>query len=462
MTRARQALFTLLICLVYVIPFPYLQGINNPNENTRTYLVMALVDDHSWSLDRVVARYGWTNDMASVPDATAANGSHLAAVKGPATAYLGVPVYVAQRAVMSLLGKGPPSPTSPATERAAWLRTTTLTLELFCSHLPCLAFLLWMERRLRAWSKDDVLRLSAVLSVAIGSNFLAYSFVFVSHALIGATAFVAVDWLLRCRAHPTHERVSWHAWMAGLAAGFITLLEYPALFVSACLGVYALWVLRGWKPRLMFALGAALNAALLMLFQWGSFGNPLTPGHRMMQTQEFKALSEKGFFTLGLPDPHAAFALLFDSTFGLLSTSPFLMLSIVGVAAALFLRRSDGAWVQRRSIALLASICVALIVMAVSASVIWRGGWTIGPRYLGLAPPLLATVALFGLESWATSSTRRWIARGVAGALLVASFVKIGAIAFVVVTLPEAIEKPVAQMFVPLVKTGFRSASRSR
>lgn len=449
MNRRRNLVFAVLIAIVYLIPFPYLQAINNPNENTRTYLVMALVDDHTWSLDGVVARYGWTNDMASVPDPSSPNGAHLAAVKGPATAYLGVPVYAAQRLVMGALGKSPPTANAPVQERQAWLRTTTLVLQLVCAHLPGLAFLIWFERRLREWSRDDVLRGAAVVTVGLGTNYLAYSLMFVSHALIGAASFVAIDTLMRARSSARSVR---GALVAGLAAGAITLLEYPALFVSAVIGVYAMWTLRSWLARVAFAIGAAVNAALLMLFQWGSFGNPLTPGHRMMQTQEFKALSEKGFFTLGAPDLSAAIALLFDRTFGLFATSPFLLLSTIGLGAALVMRVSNARRAAHRSMVLLSWVSVSMIVLAVSASVIWRGGWTIGPRYLGVAPALLATAALFGLETLSTSSSRRWMARCVASALALASFVQIGLISLVVTTLPEGVTWPVAEVFLPFVQ----------
>jgi hypothetical protein len=453
--------FLALLAVVYLTVFPYLQAINNPNENTRTYLVMALVDHGTFRLDAVVKRYGWTNDMAKVPDAPAASGggsaSHLAAVKGPATAYLGVPVYAAQKAVLRLFGRRPPGERASAAEAAAWLRTTTITLQLFVVHVPCLLFLVWLERRLRRSSRDEVLRLSAVAAVGLGTNYLAYSFVFVSHALSAVAAFAALDIIavarLRSRGDPARASAR-AALLAGLWAGAVTLLEYHAAVLSVGLALYALSAFR--RPRQLgaFAAGASVSVALLALFQWRSFGTPLMPGHRMMENQAFGALMGKGFISFGAPDPKAGLALLFDHGFGLFGTSPYLWAAFAGAIALVLspwgTRVSSR---NRRREGLTAGALLAAISFSLSASVIWRGGWTIGPRYLGAAPPLLALLCLAAFEALARSGApwRRELARALAIGLCVASFVQGGAIGLVVSTLPESIVRPVPQVLLPLL-----------
>ncbi len=143
-------LWQVLLCVVYLLPFPYLQKLDNPNENTRVYLTMALVEHHTWRLDPIVARYGWTNDMAKVPSPSAPGGSYLASVKGPAMSYLALPVYWLWSHVAQA-----PSDSATAGERATWLRRSTLLLEGACVHVPCLVMLLLMERRLRRWSQTS-------------------------------------------------------------------------------------------------------------------------------------------------------------------------------------------------------------------------------------------------------------------------------------------------------------------
>lgn len=459
---ASVKVFLALLTLVYVSVFPYLQGVNNPNENTRTYLVMALVDHGTFRLDPVVKRYGWTNDMAKVPhpDGT----SHLAAVKGPATAYLGVPIYAAQKLVLRLFGEAPPGPEATKEEAQRWLRTTTLTLQFFAVHLPCLAFLFWLERRLRRFSRDDVLRLSAVAAVGLGTNYLAYSFVFVSHALIAVVTFAALDLIaterLRARGEPRRARPSL-ALLAGLCAGAVTLLEYHAAILSLALGLYALTVFRRPKTLAAFGLGAVVNVLLLMLFQWRSFGSPLTPGHRMMENQAFGALMGQGFISFVRPDPSVPVALFFDSGFGLFGTSPYLWAAFAGAILLALRPYGASALVQRemRREGLMAAGMTLALTLMLSASIIWRGGWTIGPRYLGALPPLVSLLSLIAFEALARSGAslqaqrrRRDLARALAAGLCAASFVQGGAIGLLVSTLPEAITRPVPQILLPLLR----------
>ena len=86
----------------------------------------------------------------------------------------------------------------------------------------------------------------------------------------------------------------------------------------------------------------------------------------------------------------------------------------------------------------------------------WRAGWTVGPRYLGAAPPFFAFGALLLLERLSGGGpTRRSVARGLAGGLALASVITIGTVGLSYDTLPDTIGRPFAQFTVPLVRTGF-------
>jgi hypothetical protein len=452
--RLTRAFFALL-AVVYLGVYPYLYLVNNPNENTRTYLVLALVDHHTFRLDEVVQRYGWTNDMARVPEP--GGGHHLAAVKGPGMAYLGLPIYAAERLVLAAAGQRPPGPKASREEATSWLRRTTISLQLFAVHLPCYLFLVWFERRLRRWSPDVILRLATVAAVGLGTNYLGYSFVFVSHAIAAVVAFLGLDLLtgerLRSRDDPARSRPS-VAFLAGLVAGASTLLEYQGAALSLVLAVYALFALRRVRLLAAFAAGALVDAGLLALFQWRSFGHPLTPGHRMMETEAYAGLVNQGFLGFSRPDPQALRALLFDQGFGLFGTSPFLWLGLAGlVAAALGWGLSGYRRIQRAE-AIVAGGMVLVLALLIASSVIWRGGWTLGPRYLGAASSLLALPALGALEL-AARRWRREPVRALALGLALASFVQAGFVGLVVSTLPESIVRPFVQVGWPLARLGF-------
>lgn len=447
--RAISRAFFACLAIVYLLVYPYLQAINNPNENTRVYLTMALVEERSFFLDGMVRRHGWTNDMAKVQTA---DGPRFASVKGPAVAYLGVPVYAAQRVVLGVLGRATPTELSPPAERQAWLRTTTIVLQLFCVHVPCLIALWLFERVLRVVTADRALRLSAVAAVGLGTNYLAYAFVFVSHALVAVAAFGAFGGVLLqrvlSRAGPARGG-PWRSARNGFLVGCVTLLEYQALFVSGVLFAYAATACRTWRERVALGLGTVPAVIGLMVFQAKSFGSAFTPGHRMMDSQDFAALNNKGFFTLGTPSVEAISGLLFDGGYGLFGASPYLLLALLALVP--FRRPRD----ERSRAAFVAMVVFLALVIPVSASSIWRGGWTIGPRYLGLLPPFLAFLAVVGMARRGRGSARlRAVLRGVAAGLAIVSFASLGLVGMIVSTLPEAIARPLPQIAWPFLRAG--------
>ncbi|HEU4411460.1 MAG TPA: hypothetical protein VFS43_39815 [Polyangiaceae bacterium] len=484
--RPSLVAFFALLALPYALVFPYLGDLNNPNETARLYLTMALVDDASVRVDGPLRRQGWTNDLALVP---APEGAYHACVKGPALSALAAPVYALEGALARLAGRPRPGDAAPPDEQAEWLRLTALTLQFFTVHVPCFAFLLWLERRLRAWSADAVLRLAAVAALGVGTNYLAYSLLFASHAPAAVAAFVALD--LPFRAALSKRPRGAPAFAAGLAAGSLPALEYTAAAPALGLALGALAALRGRRERAAFLAGLALPLGLLALYQWRAYGDPLAAGHRLLETEPFRVVSERGFYTLGAPNPRAALALLFDGGFGLFATSPFFALAALAalsprVLAALRALRPRAPAALRalrprapaalralspharglrppasrprarraRALALAtAALAFALALVGVSSSAVWRGGWTIGPRYLCAATALLAPLALAGLEAVARRGAGpRAFARALALGLALASFVRGGAVGLFVTTLPEAIERPVAQVLVPFLR----------
>ena len=123
------AAFFALVFVVYTFVYPYIAAVNNPNENVRTYMTMAIVEGHTFRIDDIVLRHGWVNDMARAPEthmkaeaafafcSRAPASCHLYSVKAPAASYLGVPAYW----VMTRFAHPPDAKATPD-EKAAWLR----------------------------------------------------------------------------------------------------------------------------------------------------------------------------------------------------------------------------------------------------------------------------------------------------------------------------------------------------
>jgi hypothetical protein len=146
-----------------------------------------------------------------------------------------------------------------------------------------------------------------------------------------------------------------------------------------------------------------------------------------------------------------------DVGFGFFSMSPFMWLALLVIPVVLLsthgpvtLRRS------RRASAIVLSL-VLLAMFGVAAGIMeWRGGWTVGPRYLAGAPPTAAFAAALVLQTFAARGPAwRSVARGIAGGLAIASVLSIGLVGLVYDTLPEALPRPLAQFALPFVYLGF-------
>jgi len=463
MIRARKPRGVRLYLALALVPllcvFPYLGTVNNPNENVRSYMTMALVEQHQLRIDDYITAYGWVNDMARVPSA---DGAHYYSVKAPGTSLLGVPAYWVLLNLAPLFHVSGAHVDGPATraQRISWLRTTTWTLRLFAVQLPCALFLIWLERYLRGITRDDVLRLAAVTAACLGTNYLAYTNIYASHALCGAAAFVAfglTERALRVSSGRPLVRRKRVAFCVGLALGMSVLLEYHVLPMAFVIGIYALTAF--WRPRTLvpLVLGGLIDVAAMMLFQWRAYGNPLTPGHKMVANAEFAAQHAQGLFGITLPSKEALAALSFDLGFGFFGTSPYMWLGLLVIPFGLFVTHGRSSERRRRRAAVAACVVAMVALWGVSAGFLhWRGGWTVGPRYLAPAPPFFAFGALVALE--AIAARRAWartIVRGVSVGLATASVMTIGIVGIVYDTLPESFTRPLVQFVVPLVYAGF-------
>lgn len=369
-TRRRTFGLLALVAIGYLYVFPYQPRINNPNENARFYMTAAIAEEGTYVLDGMRARWGWVNDCAIYE-------GRAYSVKAPATSFLGVPGYAAYYWGGKWLG-------------ASFDRTTALWIcRVTGSILPWLAFLFVFHRGLGRHTSSALLRDAVFVSIALGSCLYGYGLLFVSHTLSAASAFGAFMLLYDGR-HAGRMRAP-RAFWAGLLTAGVTLLEYPGVLVSLALSAYALLAVRPYRRLVPFALGGMIPTLAMMHFQWKCFGSPFSPGHLYVETTEFRELHEEGFFgSVGLQGD-ALYGLLFHPGAGLFPLTPILLFGVVGLAFLIADRRQrlDGA---------IATAVVLSTVLAIATMVNWRGGWTIGPRYLAVVYPFLAWGALVGLE----------------------------------------------------------------
>ncbi|HET8936766.1 MAG TPA: hypothetical protein VFN67_25155, partial [Polyangiales bacterium] len=144
--------------------------------------------------------------------------------------------------------------------------------------------------------------------------------------------------------------------------------------------------------------------------------------------------------------PRALYGLLLDPGAGLFPLTPFLWFALPGL------------WLQlrERSTRAAAITCSALFVLtslAIASMNNWRGGWTIGPRYLAVCVPFLAFPALQALDRLARRAplAAAGLALGTAAASLVAS----GIPGAYYPHLPPELTRPLPQLFSVLIAHNF-------
>lgn len=463
MRRARaggpRRLFFLLVFVPLLCVFPYLRGVNNPNEYVRVFTAMSIVEKGTFRIDEPVQLWGWVNDMARVTSKEDGQ-AHYFMVKAPGSTYLGLPGYaIFTKVVAPLLGHHYPTAETPQEERLWWLRMSTWALRLFGSQIPCFLFLVWFERYLRDFSKDAAIRYSAVAACGLGTNYLAYTHMFASHAQYAACAFLSfamTEREMRLSRGDSRARRPRFAFLAGFFTSACVTLEYHALFLAIILSLFGLVVF--WRPKQLaaFALGGLVNVPGVMYFHWRAYGNPLTPGHQMLETQKFAIEHQTGLWGVVWPTWDHLKALAIDPGFGFFGMSPFMWIGLFGVPLLLLSPGAAPRTGRTIRIATFVWFLCGLDLFLVNAGIIeWRAGWTVGPRYLAACPPFFAFGAVMCLERVSQGArARRAIARGVAGGLALASVVTIGTVGLLYDTLPETIARPFAQFSVPLIWAG--------
>lgn len=459
-TRASRwfvALFFVMIAFPFLGVFPYIHVVMNPNENTRTYMTIAAVENGTFQLDAPVARFGWVNDMALVRHKkTGLN--HYYSVKGPINSFMGIPVYWLQCKIARWRGTPPPDINAPLDKRAAWFEKTTWVLRFFTVQLPCWLFLIWLERYLRGFTKDTALRLIVVASVGLGTNYLGYAHMFASHSLFAVAAFIGFGMAereLREKADSRERSLSAAAW-SGMGIAAATGLEYHGFFMSAVLTLFGLYVF--WRPKQLvsYGLGALIPIALVAFYQWKAFGSPLTPGHKFVENAQWAQDHQRGLYGVIVPTWKIIGALSFDPGYGFFGMSPFMLFGVFGLLLFAFSPEGEGRARRTQRLSMIVALLAMLALwVAVCGAMGWRAGWTIGTRRAGAAPPFfgLAALMLFERISARWPSMRNAM-RGVALGTTMVGIASLGLVGIVFNTLPEEITRPLTQFALPLVRVG--------
>ena len=371
------------IAIVYLYVVPYFPRIHSANELPRAYLVKAIVEDHTFAIDRGVARWGTTVDVSP-------SGGHQYSNKAPGSSLLAVPVYAAVRAVA-----GEPS-----------LPVTLWICRVVAGIVPMLAFLWLLWTFLARFAPDPGVRRLVLYAYAFGSLAMTYSILFYSHQLgaicVASAWILAVDVVDRRRGLPAMAA-------AGFLAGAAPLVDYQAVFAALPIAVYVIVQLRRradpWRAIALAAAAAAVPIAILLAYHAACFGSPWRTGYDA--STSFAFYHQHGFLGITALRLEAFWGSLGRPDNGLFTLSPWWLLALPGFAVL---------WRAGERAAVLVGISVlVLYVLFVSSINFWRGGWQMGPRYIAAMLPFLLPPIAAQLQALAGRPARLGIAGGLIG-----------------------------------------------
>lgn len=424
--RVQTLAVPLAIVACVAVASPLHTPLNNPNEGVRVFATKALVEQGTLAIDEVVAQWGYIDDKAQ-------HGGHLYSSKAPLTTLVAAVGYALLHPVTGDLTRA----------------TLTRVARLFGSALPCLAMALAVWIGLRRRLDDPAIADVSVVGMVLGSGVLASINVLSGHgiaALAPAVALVfargAVDEAPRVR----RVRLAGVGLVLAAAVG----AEYPALLMAVPLGALVVWCDRRRDTLLWLALGALPVVLAVGGAQMAMFGAPWRTGYSFLENRQYQEVVAGTLFGIGAPDPLVWRAVLASPAVGLWFFSPVLA---VGAAVVLAdLRRHD----QRvQAIAVVAASVLLLLFIAGFRG--WRGGWSVGPRYVSELIGLWAVPAATWFDRLAR--TRPSTALASLAALVAVGVVHSGVAGMFFPHLSDAFANPVYEMMLPFVARGFAPAS---
>lgn len=432
--RAPRRRREIVLALMLLFAYGYFVQVPAWNELSRYDLVRALVEDGTTRIDRFHENTG---------DKSFYDG-HYYSDKAPGVAFLGVPVY-AFLATVSMSATGEVPSADVAIAALAFVASGLLT-----------AILAVLLLRFLRHAVGDAWALVIAAGYGLGSIAFPFATMLFGHAAAAFFLFAAFYTLWRARSAEGRRR-TWLPILAGFLGGWAVLTDLSSALGVMVLLAYALLAggaVGRWRPQrpagvlarllarvdvrtpVLMVAGGLPPAALLLWYDWVSFGSPLSLGYSNLASGGFAAGMGQGILGVTMPRLEVIGDLLVGPR-GLLRLAPWFVLVPVGLLAA---RRRE----LRAEVLVCFSMVVAFLVFNAGYYLPF-GGWTPGPRFLVPALPFAAV--LVGL---APARVRPL------SALLVGMAVVLMVIA--TVTMPNAPERfgdPLYELWIPRLASGY-------
>lgn len=394
--RGSEIILFLLLLICYSYTFPRWA---DPNQNSRLNMVVAVVDEGTFQIDKYVHN---TVDYAKV-------GDHYYSDKAPGAAFLGIPIYAGLRLffnlpqIDNLITRLADNEAFKATLRQdgsgilkqkVQFALAQVAITFVVSVIPSAVLGVLIYRLLAYFTPEVGSRFALVLGYGLLTPAFAYAGAFYGHQLSTALLFGAFYLVFtQLKLKPSNFTLQ-RLLIIGLLLGYSVVTEYPTLLVAGILYLYTFYALYRhgqWSKIGWVTLTGGLVAAGWMTYNTAVFGGPLELGysHSELWTQQHQT----GFMSLSLPHWEAIWGITFGLFRGLFILSPWLLLTLPGF----------GLWWRSRQYQVewwIAVTVVLTIFFFNASSVMWWGGYAIGPRYLLPMLPFMTLPIIFVFQWW--------------------------------------------------------------
>ncbi len=399
----------LLLCYTYTLP-----RWADPNQNSRLDMVIAVVEDGTFQIDEYVEN---TVDYAKV-------GEHYYSDKPPGAAFLGIPVYAGLKVFLDLpvmdglMDRLANNEALQATlreegsgllEHKVRFAIAQVVLTFVAAALPTAMMGALMYRLLTRFTARPWPRIGVVLGYGLLTPAFAYAGSFYGHQLSAACLFTAFYLIFVGKKPPSTPVLL----SVGFLLGYSVVTEYPAALVAGILFLYTFVRLADRRRIGWVMLSGGLVAAGWMAYNTVVFGGPLSLGYS--HSELWQEQHHTGFMSLTLPHWDAFWGITFGRFRGLFLLSPLMLLALPGF----WLWYRSG---EHRPEFWVASSSTAAMILFNSSSIMWWGGFAIGPRYLLPMLPLLAMPIIFVFREWGDRMWMRVLGAALFGWSLVATW----------------------------------------
>jgi hypothetical protein len=361
-SERRRALFVAATVLVgYGYFFNHYEKIANPNETSRLYLTLSVVDEGTLAIDGPMKRYGVVWDRAE-------REGRYYSDKAPGLSFLAVPFYAAARGLTSLFGY------------ELTMSGIQLVIRWSVVILPTVLLCYFLYQFLATLLPSPELRGLLVVLYAMATQARIYGTLFFGHQTAAVMSIGSVMLLVGVRKVPSLKGAA-AVFLAGLLGGAAFATEYPTFVAVIAMGALSLFVARPWWRVLVFGAGVAIPVVLCLLYNQAAFGDPYSPGYAHLTTG-FAAIHAKGLFGVTTPKPEALFGSFFSLGRGLFLYTPWLLAALPGFYWLWKVRE----W---RPIFWTALLALVGYTYFVSSFGYWIGGDSAAPRHLTVLVPFL-------------------------------------------------------------------------